>query len=349
MFSAEKPASPRRFRRAARLVTWPLLLSLVASSLTPTLAFAQPKPAKKPATAPAGPPAPAPLSTTLTGMAKAEYEAGKVLFSDKDYANAIVKFQKAYELSNDPRLLWNVAVCQKFLRRYSKMLLTLRKLLADGGDLLTEQDRKDADELAKTVETFVSRIAVTVNEPGAKVLVDGELIASSPLAEPFLIDVGTRKIRVEKPGFVPYDAPLEVTGGGDVTLDVKLVKEIHEGRLVIVTAPENIISIDGKVVGQGGFDGVLPSGGHALRISAPGMQTYQGEVVISDNKLRRVPITLNPVARDMTETILWIAGGVVLTAGAVVGGVFLFQPSEKDKVEGSIEPGLVQLGFGGRR
>lgn len=347
MFSSEKAATSWRSRRAAPLVAWPLLLSLAASSLTPALAFAQPRPGK--AAAPAGPPAPAPLSTTLTGMAKAEYEAGKVLFSDKDYTNAIVKFQKAYELSNDPRLLWNVAVCQKFLRRYSKMLLTLRKLLADGGALLTDQDRKDADELAKTVETFVSRIAITVNEADAKVLVDGELVASSPLPEPFLIDVGSRKIRVEKPGFVPYDAPFEVTGGGDVKLDVKLVKEIHEGRIVVVTAPENVISIDGKVVGKGRFEGVLPSGGHALRISAPGMQTYQGDVVITDNGSRRVDISLHPVPRDMTETILWIAGGVVLTAGAVVGGVFLFQPSEEEKVEGSIEPGLLQLGFGGRR
>lgn len=342
MFSRPRTPFTRRFA--------PLVVgTLVASLLAPTLAFAQPKPGSKTPAAKAEPPAPPPLSATLTGMAKAEYEAGKVLFADKDYANAIMKFQKAYELSNDPRLLWNVAVCEKFLRRYSKMLVTLRKLLADGGTLLTEQDRKDADELAKTVETFVTRLAVTVNEPDAKVLIDGESMGKSPLAEPFLVDVGSRKFRVEKPGFVPHEAVLDVAGGGDMKVVVTLVKEIHEGRILVVAGAEDIIAIDGKVVGKGRYEGPLASGGHTLRVSAVDMQTYQSEVVIADNKTRRVDVTLTPVPRDMTETILWIAGGVVLTAGAVVGGVFLFQPSEKDKVEGSIQPGLVQLGFGGRR
>ena len=282
-------------------------------------------------------------------MAKAEYEAGKVLFADKDFANAIVKFEKAYELSKDPRLLWNVAVCQKNLRRYAKMLVTLRKLLADGGPLLTEQDRKDADDLAKTAESFVSKLSLVVNEPGAKIVVDGEEVGATPLGEPLLVDVGPRKVRIEKAGFVTIERTVEVAGGGTMALELAMVKEIHEGRLVVVAGEGDIIAIDGKVVGQSRYEGVLPSGGHTLRVSAEGMMTYQSEVVLKDNEKRNVPVTLNPVAQDMTETILWIAGGVVLAAGAAIGGVLLFQPTEKDAVDGSITPGVVQLHFGGRR
>ena len=79
------------------------------------------------AAAPAATPAPVkPLSEALTGVAKAEYEGAKILYIDKDFASAIAKFQRAYELSSDARLLFNIAVCQKNLRKYSKMLATVR-------------------------------------------------------------------------------------------------------------------------------------------------------------------------------------------------------------------------------
>src|SRR5262245_5084124 len=72
------------------------------------------------ASTPSAPSPPKTLSETLTGMAKAEYEAGRILYGDKDYTSAIAKFQQAYQLSNEPRLLFNIAVCQKNLRKYSK-------------------------------------------------------------------------------------------------------------------------------------------------------------------------------------------------------------------------------------
>ena len=46
---------------------------------------------------------------------------------------------------------------------------------------------------------------------------------------------------------------------------------------------------------------------------------------------------------------LWIAGGVAVAAGAAIGGAFLFQPDDTPPVEGNIDPGIVQLRFGGGR
>src|SRR4051812_1715450 len=92
------------------LARTPLAAALCAALLAgPSLAAAQPG-KKKPAAAAPAPAATQPsLSATLTGMARAEYEAAKSLYQDGDFTNAIVKYQHAYELSKDPRLLWNVA------------------------------------------------------------------------------------------------------------------------------------------------------------------------------------------------------------------------------------------------
>src|SRR4051812_25337068 len=95
------------------------LIAAACATFSASAAFAQAPPA-------AGATAAKPLSESLSGMAKAEYEAGKILYADKDYANAIVKFQHAFEISHEPRLLWNVAVCEKNLRRYARMLAAIQ-------------------------------------------------------------------------------------------------------------------------------------------------------------------------------------------------------------------------------
>ncbi|MFO0761344.1 MAG: PEGA domain-containing protein [Byssovorax sp.] len=322
--------------------------------LAPVRAFADPPPAGAPgapgAPADQAPSGPKPLSDSLSGMAKAEYEAGKILYGDRDYANAIVKFQHAYDLSKDPRLLWNVAVCEKNLRRYAKMLATIQRYKKDGASMLTDDEKARAEEIIKTVATFVSALTVRVAEDGAEVFIDDEKVGTSPLAGPITVDVGTRKIRAVKPGFRPAEVQKPVPGGGALSVDIAMEKEVHRGKLLVNAGQDDLISLDGKVIGRGRWEGSVPSGGHQLKVSAPGMTPYQSEAVVQDAQTRRIDVTLQPVPRtDGTRTILWVVGGTVLAAGAAVGGFFLFKPTEAPSVTGSINPGNVQLNFGGRR
>ncbi len=342
------PHSPSRSKHL------PLLsLGLFALALaSPRTALAEPDDAPKPETPPAeAPPAETPpaetpsLSKSLTGMAKAEFEAGKVLFQDKDFANAIVKFERAYELSHDPRLLWNIALCQKNLRRYTRMMTTLGRYREDKSPLITDQDRKDASSLIETVKAFISPLTLSVSEPGARIFVDGEEVGKTPLSGPILLDVGKRKIRITKAGFKDQEKTLEVAGGGELSLSATLEKDLHRGRLLVAAGADDLIAIDGKAVGRARWEGVLPSGGHTLRVSAPGMAIYQSEVTIQDDQLRRVEVTLNPLPKSNLGTILWITAGVALTAGAAIGGAFLFQPTEAPAPLGTL--GTQQLSFGG--
>jgi hypothetical protein len=336
-------ASKRSRRRAT-----PTLALLGLGLLCPGVAFADPPPAAPPAEQ--APAAPKPLAESLTGMAKAEYEAGRILYGDKDYQNAIVKFQRAYDMSKDPRLLWNVAVCEKNLRHYARMLATIRRYQKDGASLLTAEEKARADEIVATVATFVSALTVNVDEAGAEVFIDDEKVGTTPLPGPVTVDVGTRRVRVIKPGFKPKELQKPVPGGGALAMDIQLEKEVHRGRLVVVAGAEDIIALDGKVIARGRWEGTVPSGGHQLRITAPGMTPFQSEAVVQDAQLRRIDVTLTPLPRtDGTRTVLWIIGGTVLAAGAAVGGVFLFRPTEAPSVQGSIAPGNVQLSFGGKR
>jgi hypothetical protein len=336
--------------------------ALIAASLlvAPRLSLAQgkaPAPAGKAAPGKAAPgkaapgkaaPPPKPLSSTLTGDAKAQYEAGKILYQDGDFANALVKFQVAYESSRDARLLWNVAACEKNLRRYTLVLAAVERYRREGGDLLSAQDRQDADELEKTIRSLVSSLEVTVNEPGAEIFLDDEKLGTSPLPGPVLIDVGARKLRVTKPGFTSQVLPQQVGGGSVLKLEVKLEKEVHQGKLIVEASPGDAIALDGKLVGTGKWEGVVASGGHTLKVTAPGKSAYQSEVVIQDDKTRRVPITLE-AAKGSFPLGIFLAGtgGALAVAGGVVAAILLTRPSQPEPTPGTISPGVLPVNMAG--
>lgn len=347
----------------ARRVRWWFGAAAPAVLLAAASAGAQPaagaKPAQPaaaaPAPAPASPgaaaPAPAParpkLSESLTGMALAEYSAGVALFKDGDFAGAMARFEEAYKLSRDHRLLWNVALCQKNLRRYVALLDTMRRLEQDAGEQLSAEERQDIADLRRTAAAFVSQIEIAASEPGATVIVDGAAVGTTPLAAPVVVDLGERKIQVRKAGFQEFTRTLRIEGGGSIGVAAVLEREIRRGRLAVVAGADDLITLDGRVVGRGRWEGAVPAGPHALQVTAPKMEAHRSEVLVRDGELRRVPVTLNKEPDPNAKRVwLWIAGGAALAAGAAITGALLFEPGRPADV-GTL--GSVPLSFGGRR
>ena len=281
------------------------------------------------------------LSETLSGEAKAEYESAKLLYGNGDFSTALLKFSAAHEKSKDPRLLWNMAACEKSLRRYSRALSLLRAYVADTSGFVSDSERAEANELVKVMEQLTTKLRVTVSEPGAEVLVDDEVVGTSPV-DPVVIDLGTRKLRAHKSGFRDATKEITTTGGPEVVVDLVLTKVVHEGRVVVKAGARDAISIDGKALGTGSWSGALPSGGHTLRVTAPNMRTYQSEILVSDDQTREIAVTLEPESTRI-PTWAWIAGGVLATSGLAIGGYFVFrQEPTYDGPSGNLSPGIVQ-------
>jgi hypothetical protein len=236
------------------------------------------------------------LSQSLTGSAKADFEAAKMLASDGDYANALIKFQSAYDASQDPRLLWNVAFCHKNARHYAKVIFTLKRYIDEGASVLSANDKKEAQELIALIEPFTTRANFQVSETGAKVFVDDELVGVSPLAAPVVLDIGERRLRVTKEGCLNFEKTLAIGGSNEVTVEVALQKEVHEGKLIVNAPPNASILLDGKPIATGKFDQAIASGGHQIRVTAPGMHPFQTEVVIQDKETRSLDVALESLA-----------------------------------------------------
>ena len=271
-----------------RTTSCAIALLLVLGEAIPLPAHAQPA-AAGPIAKPSGPQKP--LAQSLSRAAKIDFDGGKLLASDGDFAGALIKFDRAYEESSDYRVLWNVAYCEKNLRHYARTIATLNRYLAEGEGRLGAKDRKDAQEIVQTLEPFTTKMTFLV-EDGAQIFVDNNLVGTSPLPSGVVLDIGERHVRVVKEGFKPFEKTLPVGGVASVAMEVKLEKDTREGRL-IVNAPANaLLTLDEKPIGTGKADLRIEAGGHQLRASAPGMRVYQTEVVIQDKETRSVDLML---------------------------------------------------------
>lgn len=293
-----------------------------------------------------------PLSESLSGIAKAEYEAGRILYMDGDYTTAVLKFERAYEESKDPRLLWNMAAAEKNLRHYVRVEALVKRYIEESGTTLTDTERADAQALLDTVSNFIGEVTIKVVPDGASVAVDGAAVGTTPLEKPVRLEIGTRTIEIKKPGFLPHKEALQITGGSQL-LEFNLEAEVHEGTLRILADPGNVIHVDGNVVGTTEWQGKLPSGAHNVHVTADGYRPYRSDTVVQDNDTTTLRITLDKESQPLVmtpqdnggnSTWVWIASGVVAAAGLAIGGYYLFRPDDKgppDPVDGTL--GTVEL------
>jgi hypothetical protein len=284
------------------------------------------------------------LAESLPPSARAAYDSAKILLADGDYAGALLKFDQAYGEAKDARLLWNMASCEEKLRHYTKATKLLQRYLVEAGTNATADDRREAEEIIKTLDPFISKVVVTSDQPGVEIAVDDAVVGTTPLAEPIPIDQGARRIVGRKVGFVDAVKEATFTGGVVSTVILTMKKVVHEAQVTITAGANDTIAIDGKVVGVSRFEGPVASGGHELQVTAPGMRPYRSELVVADGEPRTLNVTLQAEAKSGGLPLwLWIAGGAVVVTGASIGAYFLFRPEDGQAPIGTMQPGTVQL------
>jgi len=267
-----------------------------------------------------------PLDQALQGPAHDAYTYAKVLFENGDFQGALAKYRQAYEQSKDPRLLYNMALCERNLRAYARTQGLLQRYKSESGAALSGEQKASIDAALSAIQNLVGKVTLNVSEAGATVTVDGETVGETPLATPIVLDLGKHPISVRKPGFEPAEQSFEVTGGGEATVAIKLVAQAPLAHLTIVAENAATVVIDGKTATRGRFDGPLAPGTHDVSVTESGKTPYEAQVDLRDGEARSVELTLQD--EKHTNAIWpWVVGGAAVAAGAAVGGYFLFKSS----------------------
>ena len=266
----------------------------------------------------------APLAQSLTGSARDAYASAQILFNNGDFAGALTKYGQAYDLSKDPRLLFNMAVCARTLHAYARMQALLTQFRREAGATISPRDRDDVDAALAAIRNLVGSVRLTISEPDAAIAIDGEPVGQSPLSDPLVLDLGKHTVTVSKPGFASASRTVTIAGGSEAAVDVALVAHRPVAELAVAAEEGATIVIDGQVTALGRFDGPLPAGPHQVRVTEPGKLPYEAEADLRDGETRTMQVSLES-EKHGRPVWPWIVGGAVVAAGAAVGGYFLFR------------------------
>jgi hypothetical protein len=262
-----------------------------------------------------------PLSESLTGDAKAAFDSGTSLVNNQDFAGALLKLSQAYDLSKDPRLLYNMAICEKNLHHYTRMRALLERYASEAGTAVDPTTKANVDRALDAVKNLIGTVTLTVSEPGATVSIDGGTPALTPLAGPLTVDQGRHTLLVEKDGYEPVERPVDVMGGKAASAEVTL-RKLTMAHLAVSADAGATIKVDGKLEVLGRFDGQVDPGTHELTVTEPDRKPYSMSLTLREGEARSVTVTLDPAHPRLVWP--WIVGGAALVAaGAVIGGYAL--------------------------
>ncbi|MGC4066962.1 MAG: tetratricopeptide repeat protein [Polyangiaceae bacterium] len=174
--------------------------------------------------------------------ARDRFAAGLKLYEDGEFALALIEFERAYSLVPDHRVLYNIGQVNIQLGRYSRAVRTLERYLAEGGERVPP-DRKQAVQADLTMlAARTATLFVSVNVPGADIMLDNDVVATSPMATPLLVDAGEHRLVVRKSTYLTQTKPIALAGRDTLRLDVALEEEpkmvATEKTVIVERKPE---------------------------------------------------------------------------------------------------------------
>jgi hypothetical protein len=244
-------------------------LTLLSPVLAALLLAAAPSLAAPP-TAPA--PAPVDVRAQLSETARRAWDAAKQLAGASDYKGALVEFRRAYDLSHDPRVLYNVGVTEKLLTHYARAVDAWERELREGAAELSPAEVTEIRNAISIVQQFVTIVDVVANEPDATLTIDDIVVGKTPFQAPVHIDVGKRTVKLTKEGFLDATQSVDAATGQRASVTFKL-EPVSKTALVTVSvggAPSATVVIDGKDMGPAPFKGELTAERHTIEARSPG-------------------------------------------------------------------------------
>jgi hypothetical protein len=178
------------------------------------------------------PPASPPTKEQLA-EAKKFFEAGLKLKKEGLYQEALASFLEANRISPRESIQNNLALTYRLLKDMASAYEAYDALLALYGDKMKPALKDQAQHAIEELGVLTGVLTVGIQEPGAKVTIDGKDFGQTPVAKPLRLNVGTHQVSVTKDGFDPIAQPIDIRGHDSVPLDGPLVKTVLTGHLSV--------------------------------------------------------------------------------------------------------------------
>jgi hypothetical protein len=148
------------------------------------------------------------------------FQRGVSLYGEADYRAALVEFKRAYALSPNPAVLYNVGETQYQLQDYAAALTTFEHFLAESAP--GDGHRTEVESDLEVLRARVGHVAITTVPPGAEITIDDQPAGKTPLDRAALVSIGHRKVTATISGRPPVTRYVDVAADDNVSVTLAM-------------------------------------------------------------------------------------------------------------------------------
>ena len=285
--------------------------------------------------APSALPPPEAPATDLTAQAAERKKAGDQAMEALRYADALAAYGDAFTITQDPALLYNMGRALQALGRFPEALDKLEAF-----DSTASADLKGRvprlGQLIADLKQRVTKLVVTTNVAGARILVRNTVVGKSPLPGPVRLIAGPAEIEVEAEGYFTGKRSVVLPGGSSLDVAVDLFSRATTGLLTVRASSAGAeVLVDGRRVGNAPVESNVPQGSHKILVRHPDYRVFETEVVVPPGGNKTVTAALQSKS-VVTKWWFWGGVGAVVATGVVIA---IAASTERSPDSGTIAPG----------
>jgi hypothetical protein len=293
-------------RRLRRLCSVVLMVTMAACLVTPR-AHAQPSPP----------------SASELAEAKKFFDAGLALKKDGLYKEALASFLEANRRAPRESVQNDIALTYRLMKDMASAFDAYEVLLSTYGGTMKPRLKTEAQHAIEALDVLTGTVAVGVQEPGARVVVDDKDVGLTPLVKPVRLNIGAHQMTITKDGFEPLTRAIQIQGHDSIPFNGPLVKTVLTGHVVIdvkqTTPPDPTVRVyvDATDSGAPPYAGDLEPGMHTLEAHGDKTATPPQRIQVDRNGTYAQTLQLHVQAGtvvvevDVTDSEIAIDGAVV--------------------------------------
>lgn len=211
--------------------------------------------------------------------ASQHFERGINLTDEGNYNAALTEFLRAYELTRNAMVLFNVSATHEALGHFVEALDAMQRFEREAPPAQVQSRRALVDGALARLRDRVSTLVIEANVTDGELFVDGIARPFSPARAGMFVDAGRRRIALRAQGFLAREVEVDFVGGGTQRVAFTLDRVTSS-----IAVRSNVSGAEVRV--DGVFQGRTPlaspvsvsEGAHEVAITRAGYTTHRESV-----------------------------------------------------------------------
>lgn len=159
---------------------------------------------------------------------RSHFDRGVDYVHDGDLKAALIEFKRAYAVSPNYRVLYNLGQVSNALSDYTEAQRYFQRYLTDGAGEIEPARKREVEALLEKLSGRIASLVLTSNMAGAELFVDDISVGKTPLTEPVRVSTGTREVTAVISGRPRLTRVIEAAGGETLAVRMEFPDEASE-------------------------------------------------------------------------------------------------------------------------